>query len=239
MAAVLEALDHSPLWGLRENAAGDLVIRHPTGTITLAGVPAEGIGGFADLGGALTVRGLGETLTALAPQTGVPASIAAVVAASGNGFDRNPGDFDMLLAAVNAAGLTGALADEEASLSVFAPTDAAFVSLAHRLGFEGSREADAFDFIVDALTDLGGGDPIPVLTDVLSYHVVAGSKTLGEFQADGHIDTLLSGAPLRIDGTRLVDADPDFADARVIASDVQTGNGIIQVVNQVLLPLDL
>ncbi len=73
---------------------------------------------------------------------------------------------------------------------------------------------------------------------MLSDHVVAGSKTLGEFQADG-IDTLLSGAPLRIEGTRLVDADPDFADARVVASDVQTGNGIIQVVNQVLLPLDL
>lgn len=239
VAAVFAALDDSDVWGLRANGRGDLVIEHPNGTITLRGIEAAGIDSFADLSGALTVRGLGETLTELGPQTGVPASIAAVVAASGSGFDSNGADFDMLLAAVQAAGLTDALADPDASLTVFAPTDAAFLSLADRLGFEGHGEADAFDFIVEAVTGLGGGDPIPVLTDILRYHVSAGADTLGELQADRSVDTLLENAVLGIRGDRVVDADPDFADARIVASDVQTGNGVIQVVNQVLLPLDL
>ena len=239
VAAVFAALDADACWGLNANRDGDLVIRHPNGRITLDGVPAKGIESFADLGGALTVEGLGATLTSLGDQTGVPASIAAVVAASGDGFDGDGADFDMLLAAVGAAGLTGALADPDAALSVFAPTDAAFLSLADRLGFEGEGEADAFDFIVGALTELGDGDPIPVLTDVLSYHVVGEAKTLGEFQADRHIDTLLDGAPLKLVGTRLADRDPDLADARIVAADIQTGNGVIQAIDQVLLPLDL
>ncbi len=187
-------------------------------------MPAAGVGSFADLAGALTIEGLGETLTGLGGQTGVPASIAAVVAASGSGFDDDGGDFDMLLAAVGAAGLVGALADEDASLTVFAPTDDPFVALAGRLGYGGDDEADAFEFIVEALTDLGGGDPIPLLTDVLSYHVVAGASTLGEFQAEGVIETSAGGL-MRIVANGLIDADPDFENA--------------QMFDQVLLPLDL
>ncbi len=239
VAAVLAGLDASADWGLRGNHRGDLVIDHPNGSIVLRGVPADGVESFADIGGALSIEGLGEALTGLAGETGVPASIAAVLAESGDGFDDDASDFDMLLAAAGAAGLVEALADEDASLTAFAPTDAAFVSLAERLGFEGAGEAEAFDFIVGALTDLGGGDPIPLLTDVLSYHVADGSATLGELQAERRIDTLLGGAQLRIAGDRLVDAEPDLDDAQVIAADIQTGNGVIHAIDQVLLPLDL
>lgn len=52
-----------------------------------------------------------------------PASIAAAVAASGGTFDRNRNDFDILLTAVQAAGLVNALGDPAANLTVFAPTD--------------------------------------------------------------------------------------------------------------------
>jgi uncharacterized surface protein with fasciclin (FAS1) repeats len=239
VAAVLAGLDDSDGWLLRANRDGDLVIGHPNGRITLAGVSAEGIESFADIAGALTVDGLGEALTDLGDSTGVPESIAAVVAASGAGFDDHGGDFDILLAAAGAAGLVDALGDREASLTVFAPTDDAFVSLAGRLGFHGGDEGEAFEFIIGALTELGGGDPIPLLTDVLSYHVVDGALTLGELQAQGQVETLLEDATLGVAGRRLIDAEPDLGNARIVAEDIQTGNGVIHAVNQVLLPLDL
>lgn len=75
-----------------------------------------------------------------------------------------------------------------------APTDAAFIQLANDLGFEGSDETGAFDAIVAALTELGGGDPIPVLQDVLKYHVSAGAKTAEEINNAGTVTTLLDGA---------------------------------------------
>jgi uncharacterized surface protein with fasciclin (FAS1) repeats len=62
----------------------------------------------------------------------VPAepSIAGIIAGSGEGFDRNRQDFDMLRAALDATGLTAALDDPSADLTLFAPTDGAFVQLA-------------------------------------------------------------------------------------------------------------
>jgi uncharacterized surface protein with fasciclin (FAS1) repeats len=57
-----------------------------------------------------------------------------------------------------------------ANLTVFAPNDRAFVRLARDLGFTGTTEAAAWQFLVGALTQLGNGDPIPVLTNVLLYH---------------------------------------------------------------------
>jgi len=85
------------------------------------------------------------------------------------------------LTAVVTAGLDGALADPAASLTVFAPNDRGFVRLARDLGFEGRGEEEAWLFLVDALAALGGGDPIPVLTDVLLYHVVPARVTVFDF----------------------------------------------------------
>jgi serralysin len=73
-------------------------------------------------------------------------------------------DFELLVAALDAAGLVGAVADPDASLTVFAPTDAAFVALAQDLGYQGSDEAGALGFLVDALG-------MPTITNVLLYHV--------------------------------------------------------------------
>ena len=91
-----------------------------------------------------------------APEPAPLPTITEVVLASGGTFDSNGEDFDLLLNAVTAAGLDGALGDPEASLTVFAPNDDAFVGLAQTLGFHGDNEGGAFGFIVDALTLLGG-----------------------------------------------------------------------------------
>lgn len=236
--AVFAGLDDAPEWSLGSDGRGNLAITHPTGTIILQGVPS-GATSFGELAAALSVEGLGEVLVSLAETTGNPASVSELVGASGGVADDNPDDFDLLGIALDAAGLTDVLADTEASFSVFAPTDAAFVSLANRLGFAGSDEGLALDHILSTLTELGEGDPIPLLTDILTYHVAPEARTLGELQNDKIISPLFDGADIGIDGETVEDQDPDFADAIISAPDIVTGNGIVQVVNEVLLPFDV
>lgn len=232
-AATLAGLDASADWALSSDGRGNLAVEHLNGTIVLQGIPANAASSFTNLAAALSVEGLGETLTGRS-------LIAELVAASGGTPDADNADFDLLLTALDAAGLTEALGDTEASLSVFAPTDAAFISLAQRLGFDGAgtNEAGALDFILQTLSDLGGGDPIPLLTDVLLLHVAPDARTLGELQRDKSVDTLLE-LELGIDGDTVEDAAPNLADPTIIAADVQTGNGVVQVIDEVLLPFAL
>lgn len=165
-------------------------------------------------------------------------TIAGLVAASGD-FDANGQDFDVLLQAVTAAGLAPALADAAADLTVFAPNDRAFLRLVETLGFDGTSEADAFAYLVDALTLLSDGrDPIPLLTQILQYHVLPGSLQASQVLARDKLETLL-GTDLGRNGTRLVDADPDVANPRLVTTDIQAANGIVHVINGVLLPADL
>lgn len=168
-------------------------------------------------------------------------TIADIVAQSGGEFDENTQDFDILFQALEAAGLTDAVADANADLTVFAPTDAAFIQLAQDFGFEGNDEAGAFEAVVGALTELGNGDPIPVLQDVLKYHVSAGAKTLQDIQASDTISTLLDGAFLTPNGNSLGDNEPDIADPSFQRelTNIQAGNGLIQGINRVLIPLNI
>ncbi|MEM6385481.1 MAG: fasciclin domain-containing protein [Pseudomonadota bacterium] len=175
-----------------------------------------------------------------APDTPEPTeTLTGIVAASGGVFDNDQGDFDILLNAVQAAGLAGALDDPEADLTVFAPNDAAFVGLAQTLGFKGEDEGEAFAYIVEALTLLsGGGDPIPLLTDILLYHVAPGSLSSEDVLSAETIPTLL-GETLGVDGVSLVDKDPDIADPELIATDIAATNGIAHVLDGVLIPADI
>lgn len=173
-----------------------------------------------------------------APELG---TITDIVAASGGDFDHNFRDFDILLNAVLAAGLDGALADTTTDLTVFAPNDLAFVRLARLLGYRGIDEAGSFDAIVAALTELGEGDPIPVLTNVLLYHVSPGSQSLNSVLGSDELATLLIDADLEVDGFRLVDADDGARDPRLLPgrSDIRAANGIVHSINRVLLPVEV
>jgi serralysin len=166
------------------------------------------------------------------------ATITGIVAASGD-YDTNANDFDILLNAVVAAGLAAALDDPAADLTVFAPSDAAFLRLAETLGYEGTDEAAAFGYIADALSLLsGGGDPIPLLTDILKYHVAPESLTAAEVLNLSAIQTLL-GVNIGVNGTNLEDGDPDVADPKLIQTDIHADNGIIHVIDGVLIPVDI
>ena len=151
------------------------------------------------------------------------------------------GSFTILAQALTAAGLVGALSAADADVTVFAPTDAAFGRLAATLGFTGDvDDTDAvFGFIVEALTELGGGDPIPVLTDILLYHVSPGAKTFADIAGAGSVATLLTGAELSPDGAAIGDNDPEGLDPKIIIADVPASNGVVQAIDYVLLPLDL
>jgi len=176
-------------------------------------------------------------------------TITEIVLESGGDFDNDNGDFDILLTAVLAAGLEGALADPHADLTVFAPNDKAFVRLAQDLGYEGSDEAGAFQQIFDTLVALGGDEDgaIAILTEILLYHVSGESQFLLEVIFSGGIDTLLvdmaTGDPATIlpVGRRLIDAEPELSDAFVSLrnSNIRARNGVIHTISRVMFPVDL
>ncbi len=161
-----------------------------------------------------------------------------VLAASGGEFDSDRGDFDILARAVETAGLGDTLSDPDQSLTVFAPTDNAFIVLAQELGFEGIDETGAFNTIVDVLTELGNGDAGPLLNDILLYHIANGERKLAGL--DGETVSTLSGETFEVQ-SRLIDNDPDITNGTISEdrSDVDLENGIMHVISRVLLPFDV
>ena len=121
------------------------------------------------------------------------------------------GDFSTLVTAVQAAGLEATLANE-GPFTVFAPTDAAFAALP--------------DGTLDAL--LADTD---ALADVLLYHVVDG-EVLAEDVVDLTSATTLQGGSVSIDAASGV----SVGGATVIQTDILTSNGVIHVIDQVLIP---
>lgn len=161
-----------------------------------------------------------------------------IVLGSGVGFDSNPDDFDMLREAVVAAGLADTLNDPNQNLTVFAPTDAAFVGLSQALGYTADDEAGALGYLLEALNLLSAGNGLELLQTVLLYHVADDSLQASQVLGGVPINTL-AGASLGVDGTSLVDADPDLANPNLIATDIQAANGVLHVLDGVLIPADV
>jgi len=155
-------------------------------------------------------------------------------------LDRNPHDFDILVKAVVTAGLAGALSDPSARLTVFAPNDAAFIRTARSLGYTGASEQGTWEFLVGALTQIGGGDPIPVLQTILKYHVAP--KQLFSLQVlfSREVQTL-AGIPFGVRFLTLVDREPDLPDPWLnpFFLDRRASNGVIHGITRVLIPVNL
>lgn len=147
-------------------------------------------------------------------------------------------DFTLLTRALAAADLVPVVDDRDVSLTVFAPTDDAFVSLARRLGYRGNDKDGAFRAVVEALTELGGGDPIPLLTAILKYHVAEGVVDAEALVAAGGYKPLV-GPRIRLadDGESLIDEAPAVADAKLLKVDIRASNGIVHAISGVLLPV--
>lgn len=132
-------------------------------------------------------------------------------------------DFETLVAAVQAAGLEDALADPDATLTVFAPTNDAFAAALDALGLT------AEELLADTET----------LTTILTYHVLGETVMSADIAAAGTEEIPvepLSGEELTVvvgdDGT------VGFAnqDAVVTMADIEGSNGVIHVIDAVLLP---
>ncbi len=186
-----------------------------------------------------TIQVIDQVLLPLdTPAESDPGTLLDVLKESGGSFDDDNTDFDMLLAALQATGLDAAADDPDADLTVFAPNDAAFVSLAQSLGYDGEDEEGAFQAIVDAAGVLRPEDPLSFVSDVLTYHISPGEQDSAAVLGADSINTLF-GSELGVDGASLVDADPDADNAEIIATDIAASNGVAHVIDEVLRPLDL
>ena len=122
------------------------------------------------------------------------------------------GRFETLVTALQAAGLVDTLAGE-GPFTVFAPTDDAFAALP--------------DGVVAGLLE-----DIPSLTEVLTYHVVAGS-VLAEQVVGLDSATTLQGEDVMV---KVVGGDVMVDEAKVLITDIIGSNGVIHVIDSVMLP---
>ena len=125
----------------------------------------------------------------------------------------NAGSFNTLVTAITAAGLDTALKGP-GPFTVFAPTDEAFSKLQ-----SGTVESLLED--------------IPLLRKILEYHVVSGKVTSADVVKLKSADTV-EGTALKIDASNGVKVN----DATVVTPDVEADNGIIHVIDTVLIPSD-
>lgn len=156
----------------------------------------------------LTLLCLGQLAAA---QRGQPAEAAAKTVVE---LAVEAGQFKTLVAAIKAAGLTDTLSGK-GPFTVFAPTDDAFA----RLG-------------KDTIADLLKPANKARLTSILTYHVVGGQLPAAKVLAQASLKTL-QGAEVAIavgkDGATV-------AGARIVKTDILGKNGVIHVIDSVLLP---
>ncbi|MDF4222438.1 fasciclin domain-containing protein [Maribacter sp. M208] len=109
--------------------------------------------------------------------------------------------------------------------TVFAPTNDAFTELLNQL--------DDFDTLADFDTD----EERAILTSILTYHVVAGVSASSSDLSNGMMVTTVQGEDLtiNIDGDVFID-DATEIDAKVVIADVEASNGVVHVIDKVLLP---
>lgn len=122
-------------------------------------------------------------------------------------------NFSTLVSAVVKAGLVETLSGD-GPFTVFAPTNDAFDALFAALNISG----------IDALT-------AEQLVPILTYHVVPGNVLSGTL-SNGMVETVNQGSQLTID----LSSGVKINDSSVVAADIQGANGVIHVINKVLIP---
>ena len=145
--------------------------------------------------------------------TALPAHAANIVETA-----AEAGSFNTLLAAAKAAGLAGALADGD-NLTVFAPTDDAFAALPAGT--------------VDNLLKPENKDQ---LVAILSYHVLP--RELASNQLPGrtiHVKTIKAAGDKMLSVSKSANG-VTVDGANVVAADIKASNGIIHVIDKVMLP---
>lgn len=185
---------------------------------------------FAAAGAALSLTILLGACSTAAPAStpSAPMSASSSPTASSTAMSESDivetaaaaGDFKTLTAALKAAGLDETLKGP-GPFTVFAPTDAAFAKLP-----EGT---------VETLLK----DPKGQLAEILKYHVVAGEvMAAGVAKMDGQKVKTVQGAELTVEvsGDKVVLVDAAGNRVNVIKTDITASNGVIHVIDAVLIP---
>ena len=157
------------------------------------------------------------TRTLAAAAFAVPLAFGAVAAKAADIVDTavSAGQFETLVAAVKAADLVETLKGE-GPFTVFAPTDEAFAKLP-----EGT---------VESLLQPENKDK---LVAVLTYHVLPGKVLYGDVEGAVVETETVQGATVTVDGTS---SGPTINGANIVSADVMADNGVIHVIDEVILP---
>ncbi len=124
------------------------------------------------------------------------------------------GDFTALADALTAADLVDAL-QGEGPFTVFAPNDAAFEA------FEEENPG-----VLDSLS-------VEELTAILTYHVISGAAVMSTDLENGQLAETLAGPVLAVD---LSGDAPMINEASVVTADIEASNGVIHVIDTIILP---
>lgn len=124
------------------------------------------------------------------------------------------GSFNTLVAAVKAAGLVDTL-KSDGPFTVFAPTDAAFAALP-----------------VGTVENLLKPENKDTLVSILTYHVLSGKVMSGDIAGKQLSPATVQGSTVDINATNGVMIDG----ANVITADIETSNGVIHVIDKVIMP---
>jgi uncharacterized surface protein with fasciclin (FAS1) repeats len=167
------------------------------------------------------LAGIAQTPSGAAVGTPPPAAAAAPhLTANGNMVStlKASPDFTILTKALDATNMSGVVSATP-GLTLFAPTDTAFKALPPA-----------------QLTALLDPKNVPLLQQVLTYHLVHLDLDTSKFKgARGPVQSVEKGN-LQLDGSGVV---PKVNDANIIEADVRASNGLIQVVDKVLIPTDV
>ena len=146
----------------------------------------------------------------------IPLSLFSVNAMEKDIVDTavSAGNFTTLVAAVQAAGLVDTL-KSEGPFTVFAPTDAAFAALP-----------------AGTVENLLKPENKDQLIAVLTYHVIPGKVMSGDIAGKSLEVETVQGSMVKVNATDGVMVDG----ATVVAADIETSNGVIHVIDQVILP---
>ncbi len=224
--AVLNALLADPTGALTEvltyhavsGVAGGSFISNGLKVSTLQGTNID----FTVNGSGVFVNGVNISVTDIKAENGVVHVIDAVLIPTDPRGTMPESVLDVVVSspdhttletAVLAAGLDGALSGA-GNFTLFAPTDAAFAA------------------VDPAVLNSLLADPTGALTDVLLYHVITGAASTNNI-FDGMILTSLQGSPLNI---RLNANGAFINDAQITVTDIRTKNGIVHVIDAVLVP---
>lgn len=165
---------------------------------------------------------------------GVTSAAGLLLASCGGGSDGPPldlrsdvvqlaqsnADLSILVEAISAAGLVDTLKGA-GPFTVFAPTNAAFAALLSELGVTKAQ----------LLANK------PLLTAVLTYHVIAAKVEKAQIPLGKAVKTV-QGSVLKVEANNnvLTITDGRNRTSRIIATDLQARNGVVHVIDKVLLP---